>query len=164
MPVKIWGYFSDGLLQYYVLPRDGRRTVHMNTYRFVKLVRSKFAKWRRLRLPRCGDVTLVHDHERCLLRPEIVTALKAAGCIPLKKHPKHSADLTCIEVWWNRLRLRLESTAPTAAETRPQFLQRLRRAATCLNTRQRGSGKKLCRGQRRRARAVLQLRGAKCKH
>ena len=43
-PVKIWGYFSDGRLQHYVLLRDGQRTVHMNTGRFVKLVRSKFAR------------------------------------------------------------------------------------------------------------------------
>ena len=163
-PVKIWGYFSDGMLQYYVLPRDGQRTVHMNTGRFVKLVRSKFAKWRRLCLPRCASVTLVHDHERCLVRPESVRALKAAGCVPLKKHPKHSADLNVIEVWWNRLRLRLEKIAPAAAESRPRFLQRLRRTVTWLNARQRHSGRKLCRGQRRRATSVLQLRGAKCKY
>ena len=163
-PVKIWGYFSDGMLQYYVLPRDGQRTVHMNPGRFVKLVRSKFAKWRRLCLPRCASVTLVHDHERCLVRPESVRALKAAGCVPIKKHPRHSADRNVIEVWWNRLRLRLEKIAPATAESRPQFLQRLRRTVTWLNARQRHSGRKLCRGQRRRATSVLQLRGAKCKY
>ena len=58
------------MLHYHVLPRDGERTVHMNTNRFVKLVRSMFAEWRRLCLPGCGRVTVVHDYERCLLRPE----------------------------------------------------------------------------------------------
>ena len=54
-------------------------------------------------MPRCASATLVHDHARCLVRPESLTALKAAGCIPFKKHPKHSADLNAIEVWWDRL-------------------------------------------------------------
>ena len=43
-PVKIWYNFFAGLLKYNVLPRDGKRTVHMNGERFVHLVRSKFAK------------------------------------------------------------------------------------------------------------------------
>ena len=84
-PAKIWVYFSDGILQYYVLPPDGRRTVHMNTGRFVKLARSKFARWRRLCLPHWASVTVAYDHERCLVRPESVMTLKAAGCIPPKK-------------------------------------------------------------------------------
>ena len=29
-PVKIWGYFSDNMLQYHVLPRDGRHILRMN--------------------------------------------------------------------------------------------------------------------------------------
>ena len=109
-------------------------------------------------------VTLVHDHERCLLRPESVRAWKAAGCIQLKKHPKHSVDLNVIEAWCNRLRLRLEKTAPETLESRPEFFQRLRRTVAWLNACQRHAGRKLCRGQKRRATAVLQLRGAKCKY
>ena len=124
---------------------------------------SKFAKWRQLCLPRCASVTIVHDHARCLVRPKNLTALKAAGCIPFKKHPKHSADLNAIEVWWNQLRMRLEKAAPTTAESRRQFLQRLRRTVAWLNACRRRSGRKLCRGQKRRASAVLRLRGAKCK-
>ena len=90
-PVKIWGYFSDGVLQYYFLPLDGQRVVHVNTDRFAKLVRSKFPKWRRLCLPRCAGVTIAHDNQRCRVRPEGVKALMADGCIPPKKHPKHFA-------------------------------------------------------------------------
>ena len=130
----------------------------------MKLVKGKFAKWRRLCLPRCGAVTLVHDYERCFLRPESAKALKEAGCVPLKQRAKHSPDLKAIEAWWNRLRLRLEKTAPACAESRPQFLQRLRRTVAWLNSRQRLEGRRLCRGQKRRAEAVLELRGAKCKY
>lgn len=150
------------MFQYYILPPDGQRALHMNTDRFAKLVRSKLAKWRRMCSPRCANVTSVHDHERCLVQPAGVMALKATGCIPLKEHPKHSADLNAIEVWWNRLRMRLEKTEPTAAESRPQFLQRLRR--TVAYACQRRSGRKLRRGRRRRASAVLRLRCAKCKY
>ena len=107
---------------------------------------------------------MVHDYERCLLRPESVKALKDAGCVPLKQHTKYSPDLNPIEAWWNRLRLRLEQTAPACAESRHEFLQRLRRTVSWLNARQRLEGRRLCRGQKRRARAVLQLRGAKCKY
>ena len=60
--------------------------------------------------------------------------------------------------------VRLEKTAPATVESRPQFDERLRRTASWLSVRQRNSGWKLCRGQKRRAIAVLQLRGAKCKY
>ena len=145
-------------------PRDGKRTVHMNGQRFVKLVRSKFAKWRRDCLPGSGRVTLVQDYERCLWHPQSVAALKAAGCEPLRKHTKHSPDLNAIEAWWNRLRLRFEQTAPSTFESQPVFLKRLRRTVAWLNQRQRAAGRRLCRGQKQRARAVLRLAGAKCKY
>ena len=77
---------------------------------------------------------------------------------------KRSPDLNPIEAWWNKFRLRLDQTAPACAESRAQFLQRLRRTVSWLNSRQRLEGRKPCRCQKRRARAVLQLRGAKCKH
>ena len=93
-----------------------------------------------------------------------MSALKPAGCFPLRQHTKHSPDLNAIEAWWNRLRQRLEKTAPASLESRPQFLKRLRRTVIWLNTRQRRQGRRLCRGQKRRATAVLQLRGAKCKY
>ena len=60
--------------------------------------------------------------------------------------------------------VRLEKKAPAIVESRPQSVQRLRRTASWLNARQRNSGRKLCRGQKRRATAILQLRGAECKY
>ena len=59
--------------------------MHMSADRFVKLARSKFAKWRRLRLAGCASMTVVYDHGRCLVRPEGVMTLKAASCISPKK-------------------------------------------------------------------------------
>ncbi len=45
-PVKIWGFFANGRLEYHVLPRDGQRTTNMNARRYQHLVSQKFAKWR----------------------------------------------------------------------------------------------------------------------
>ena len=60
--------------------------------------------------------------------------------------------------------VRLDKTAPATVESGLQFVQRLRRTASWLNARQRNAGRKLCRGQKRRATAVLQLHGAECKY
>jgi len=164
LPVKIWGFFCDGKLLYHVLPRDGRRTTNMNGQRYVSLVKTKFAKWRRQCLPSVGRVTLVQDYEKCLWQGQSLTALKASGCIPLRKHTKHSPDLNVIETWWNRLKQLLEQRAPTEFETRPAFIRRLNRTAAWLNANARDEGRRLCRGQKRRARAVIKLKGAKCKY
>ncbi len=97
LPVKIWGFFCDGMLRYWVLPKDGRKTTNMNGERYVQLVQTRFAKWRRECLPRTGRVILVQDYERCLWQPDSVKALKAAGCDPLTRHTKYSPDLNAIE-------------------------------------------------------------------
>ena len=163
-PVKIWGFFCDGALHYHILPRDGQRTTNMNGRRYVDLVNSKFAVWRRSCTPRAGRVFLVQDHERCLWQDASLKALKAAGCDVVTRHTKHSPDLNAIEAWWGRLKKLLETKAPAELESRSEFLKRLRRTVTWLNTRERTSGRALCRGQKRRARAVLKLAGAKCKY
>ena len=59
---------------------------------------------------------------------------------------------------------RLDEQAPAEAETRAQFLLRLRRTVTWMNVRWQQAGKRLCRGQKKRATAVLRLKGAKCKY
>ena len=136
----------------------------MNGDRYVKLVRSKFAKWRKTCLPRACRVTLVQDHESCLWKPESLKALADAGCDVLHKHPKYSPDLNAIEAWWNRLRQILECQAPSAIETRPQFILRLRRTVNWMNLRCLQEGKRLCHGQQVRARAVIKFKGAKCRY
>ncbi len=161
--MKIWGFFCDGQLHYAVLPRDGRRTTNMTVLRYGALVKAKFVQWRRECLPRTRRVVLVQDYEKCLWNDASLKALAGAGCDVLKRHTKYSPDLNVIEVWWNRLRQLLEARAPATTETRPQFLARLRRTVTWMNRSLRAEGRRLCRGQKRRARAVLLLRGAKCK-
>ena len=164
-PVKIWGLFADGLLFYHVLPVDAeKKTTNMNAARYQKLVQSKFASWRRSAF-RSASVRpiLVQDHERCLWKGSSLKALKGAGFNVLKNYPKCSPDLNAIEGWWRRLRQRLEETAPTAHESRPDFLKRLRRTVVRMNAQLRPEGRKLCRNQKERAKAVLLLRGAKCK-
>lgn len=126
-PVKIVCFFCDGVLQYYVLPKDGQRTVHMNGRRYVDLVNSKFAFWRRSCLPRAGRVLLVQDHGKCLWQDASLKALKAAGCDLVKQHTKHSPDLNAIEAWWGRLKNVLETKAPVELGPRSAFLNRLRR-------------------------------------
>ena len=90
--------------------------------------------------------------------------MKEAVCDPLRKHTEHSPDLDAIEAWWNRLRQRLQKTAPSAFESRQEFHKRLQRTVAWLNERQRREGRRLFRGQKQRARAVLRLVGAKCKY
>lgn len=38
-PVKIWGMFGDGKLEYFVLPADGQKTTNMNGARYNALVK-----------------------------------------------------------------------------------------------------------------------------
>ena len=127
------------------------------------MVKSKFAKWRRECLPSVGRVTLVQDYEKCLWQDQSLAALKASGCIPLRKHTKHSPDLNVIETWWNRLKQLLEQRAPTEFEARSAFIRRLNRTAAWLNANARDEGHRLCRGQKRHARTVIKSKEAKCK-
>ena len=70
---------------------------------------------------------------------------------------KYSPDLNAIEAWWNAFRQRLDEQAPAEAETLAQFLLRLRRTVIWMNVRWQQAGKRLCRGQKKRAKAVLRL-------
>jgi len=163
LPMKIWGFFADGCLQYYVLPADGaRKTTNMNGDRYNWLVGHKFEEWRRACFGDNQRVSLVQDHERCLWRDDNLAALTAAGCDVVKGHPKYSPDLNAIEGWWARLRTRLEETAPVDFEGRAAFLQRLRRTVTWMNTHWRLDGRELCTNQKERATEIRELHGAKC--
>ena len=94
-PVKIWGFFGNGKLQYYVLPKakpkkkkkakqngamrrrrgmavrkrtKETRTTHMNQQRYQAMVKTHVKSW----VSACWGrgkpqtVHLVQDHERCL--------------------------------------------------------------------------------------------------
>ena len=105
---------------------------------------------------------LVQDHEKCLWKDENIKALKDAGFDVLTDFPKCSPDLSAIEGWWDRLRTRVDQTAPTTFESRPEFLRRLRRAVAWMNSNCRGEGREPCWNQKVRATAVLNLSGANC--
>ena len=45
-PVKIWGFFANGRLMYYILPADGKSTVHMNGPIFRAMMTRYANKWK----------------------------------------------------------------------------------------------------------------------
>ena len=46
LPVKIWGFFANGRLEYYALPKDGRKTTNMIGDTYEWLIADRFATWR----------------------------------------------------------------------------------------------------------------------
>jgi transposase len=164
-PIKIWGFFCDGHLEYFVLPKaytkkGGETTEHMNGRRYNEMVKTHFAKWRKKCFSR-GRVFVAKDFERFLRNPANVQAEADAGCDPIAKFPKCSPDFNAIEGWWRKLKLYLEERVPTEMETRANFLQRFRRAVNYLNTNCREHGRALCRNQKTRARECKKLKGAR---
>ena len=126
LPVKIWGLFANGRLEYYVLPSDGgpkaeakakakaeakakekgkamkkkkkkTGTVNMTINRYVDLVRSQFKTWRKNCFQDNKPVHLVQDGERCLWHERSLAALKEAGFSVLENYPVMSPDLNAIE-------------------------------------------------------------------
>ena len=81
LPVKIWGFFANGQLHYYVLPKDGQRTMHMNGDLYEWLVSDRFATWRKACFGDDGSVHLVQDHEKCLWQD------------PVADHPSPSSEI-----------------------------------------------------------------------
>ena len=166
LPIKIWGFFCDGRLEYYVLPKvytqKGKLTTqHMNGERYTEMVEKHFTSWRKNCLPRGGRVFVVKDYER-FLRSEVNIAAEAkAGCVQVPMYPKCSPDLNAIEGWWRKLKLYLEEHEPAEMETRKDFLRRLRRAVDSLNKRCRRQGRQLCRNQKERASECKKLGGAR---
>ena len=169
-PVKIWGLFAHGRLEYYVLPKDKAKsrlrkrevTVNMTAARYEALVAKDFAAWRRNCFGDDRRAFLVQDHEKCLWKPKCLAALRAAGFDILENFPKSSPDLNAIEAWWHRLRQRLEATAPMEIESRPAFLLRLRRTVHWMNEHWHDDALALATNQQERATAVKKLKGARC--
>ena len=175
-PVKIWGLFFNGRLEYWTLPeeRDAKgkkKSANMTGARYNKFVKTFFAKWRRKcypTFPKKSKVPLIKDFEKFLRWDhkkdfDNMKAERDAGFSTVAQHPKLSPDFNAIEGWWSVLQQRLYLTAPVALEPRSDFLKRLRRTVAWLNKHARQHGKKLCTNQKERARAVKKLQGARCK-
>ena len=164
-PIKIWGFFCNGRLEYMVLPKDhnaaGKETTqHMTGVRYRGMVSKHFAKWRRACMPR-GRVFIVKDYERFLRADLTIAAEEKAGCDQVPMYPKCSPDLNAIEGWWRKLKLYLEEREPSGRESRAAFLRRLRNAVDHLNRKCQKQGRALCRNQKVRARECLKLKGAR---
>jgi hypothetical protein len=175
-PVKIWGLFFNGRLEYWVLPEEvdekGRaKSANMTGKRYNYFVTTFLAKWKRKcyrTFPKDEKVPLIKDFERFLRWDsskefDNMKAERDAGFSTVKQHPKLSPDLNAIEGWWSVLQQRLSLTAPAERESRAVFLKRLRRTVTWLNNNALDHGKHLCTNQKERARAVKKLQGARCK-
>eukprot|EP00973_Karenia_brevis_P091447 12407481-Karenia_brevis.AAC.1 len=83
LPVKIWGFFANGRLEYWVLPadpEDGRKSTHMNGQTYNELIEAKFSMWRRACFGDNQQCHLIQDHEKCLWMADNITALCQAGC------------------------------------------------------------------------------------
>ena len=70
-PIKIWGLFFNGRLEYWVLPEsdDGKKSKNMTGERYYELVTNHFAAWRRKcypTFPKDEKVPLVKDFEKFL--------------------------------------------------------------------------------------------------
>lgn len=166
-PIKIWGFFCDGYLDYYVLPKDFTDTgkevsQHMTGVRYHDMVTKDFAKWRKSTIGR-RRVFVAKDFERFLRSEDNIEAERKAGCDQIEQYPPCSPDFNAIEGWWRRLKMHLEENMPTERESRKDFLRRLRRAVNHLNENCRASGRRLCRNQKERARQCLKLQGARTK-
>ena len=57
---------------------------------------------------------------------------------------------------------RLAKHAPAGIETRQDFIKRLNKTVRWLNQHARTEGRGLCRNQKKRAKQVLKLKGARC--
>ena len=112
-PIKIWGLFFNGRLEYWVLPEEpddnGRKkSVNMTGARYNYFVNTFFAKWRRKcypNFPKDEKIPIVKDFEKFLRwdstkEYDNLKAERDAGFYTLKQHPKVSPDLNAIEGWW----------------------------------------------------------------
>ena len=103
----------------------------------------------------------MQDHERCLWCQEPQDAMQECGITVVQRHPTHSPDLNCIENAWAFLRARLAETLPARAETRQEFVRRLRVAVVWVNRNQGQALLRLGLNQKERAAAVLEHQGCR---
>jgi hypothetical protein len=170
-PVKIWGLWGDGHLEYMLLPevrgaKGKKKSANMNGSRYEAMVKKHFPDWKKKMFPRSGKtkLPLVKDFEGFLRQPRNLKAEEDAGFKTLTQHTKCSPDLNAIENAWDLLQDRLLLSAPVEIESRSDFVKRLRRTVTWMNTNARKHGRKLCRNQKKRAAQIMKLQGARCSY
>ena len=130
-----------------------------------QMVKRNFKTWRRKMFPRAGATKLpliIKDFEDFLRQERNLKAEQAAGLKTLPQHPKVAPNPNAIENVWDLLQDRLLLTALVEMESRTDFIQRLRRTVTWMNTNARAHMHGLCRNQKKRAAEVLKLSGARC--
>ena len=135
-------------------------------HKIQERVKRSFKAWRKKMFSRAGSTTLplVKDFEGFLRQARNLKAEGDAGLETLAQHPKLAADLNAIESIWDLLQDRLLLTAPVEMESRRDFIKRLRRTVTWMNTNARAHMRGLCRNQKNRADKVLKLRDARCSY
>ena len=138
----------------------------MSGDRYEQMVKLSFKAWKKKLFPRAGFIKLplLKDFEGFLRQPRNLQADDGAGLKTLPQHPKLAPDLNAIESIWDLLQDRLLLTAPVEMESRQDFIQRLRRTVTWMNTHARSHMRGLCRNQKKRAAYVLKLKGARCRY
>ena len=135
-------------------------------HKIQERVKRSFKAWRKKMFSRAGSTTLplVKDFEGFLRQARNLKAEGDAGLETLAQHPKLAADLNAIESIWDLLQDRLLLTAPVEMESRRDFIKRLRRTVTWMNTNARAHMRGLCRNKKKRADKVLKLRDARCSY
>ena len=136
----------------------------MNGDMYERMVKGSFKAWRRKMFPRAGatKLPLIKDFERFLRQERNLKAEEAAGLKTVPQHPKVAPDFGAIENIWDFLQDRLLLTAPVEIESRAEFITRLRRTVSWMNTNARAHMRALCRNQKKRAAEILKLSGTRC--
>ena len=139
-PVKVWGFLANGHLCIHVLDADGASgTTHMTGPVLRRMLDRYGKQW----VARCWSrrpavVRVVMDYETCLRQEESLKCFCKNGLHPLVNYPRSSQDLNAIENVLSLLKSKLEDEAPDAAESREDFIARLRAGVRYWNSTQKG--------------------------
>ena len=132
---------------------------------FVIPVKRSCKAWEKKMFPRAGSTKLpiVKDFEKFLRQRRNIKAEEAAGLKTLPQHAKLAPDLNAMENVWDLIQDRLLPTAPVEMDSRTEFIKRLRRTVTWMNTHAKVQIRGVCWNQQKRAAHVLKLSGARCR-
>jgi hypothetical protein len=149
--VKIWGVLAKGELHIMFLPKKQ----NMNRWWYAWVIQRYFAQWLQ------GCDIIIQDFEKCLRCDEPMAEFKKLGVELQSDFPKCSQDLNAIENAWKILRERLDETLPAQAESREDFISRVRNAVRWINANRREDLLYLSSNQKERAADVLWLEGGR---
>ena len=133
--------------------RGRKRSATMNGDRYEQMVKRSFKAWKKKLFPCVGSTTLplAKDFGGFLRLARNLKAEEDAGLKTLAQQPKLALDLNAIERIWDLLQDRLLLTAPVEIELRRDFIKRLRRTVTWMNTNVRAHMRSLRRNRKRAA-------------